>query len=521
MLNDRSPLHSTFSIQHSTFLVILLYALLALLVVPVFPHFPSPNEFSRWALAAAVVDDHTVEVTRLAPLLGPNEDLAEVDGRLYSNKAPGGALVGLPAYALARAVVGAPSAAAMRPTLDAMRLLAATVPAILLAMLFAAAARRLGAAEVRVTLAVAALLFGTPLFAYGLLNFSHALTAFALFAAWYLLFVAPSAWRDAGAGALIGLAASSEYPCALAGAVLVAFAVRERSVVRIIAGGAPFALALAIYNRLAFGSVFTLSSAHERNEQFRGLAGGGLFGIGIPDLGTLLRLLLDPSKGLFVFSPILLMALAALPRARRAMTARQFWSLVITPLVLIIPYAGYPNWHGGWTVGARYLVPTLPFLLFPLILAAESTLESLALGASIAACGITALVFPFVPPDFPLPWSSFALPLLSHALVTPNLLHFVARPLAIIVPFALVAAAAVLATRRRFALLGGVAAVLIVGALVARSANMRIERAFIEEVYFERPNAIQREEGTEIMVSPELLKRAAALRMQPPTIWPF
>src|SRR5467141_3236963 len=105
MLNDPRcvrEIHSTFNIQHSTFLVISLYALLALILIPVFPHFLSPNEFTRWAAAAAVVDDHTLAVNRFLPLLGERfEDLSEVDGRVYSNKAPGLAFVGLPAYAVA------------------------------------------------------------------------------------------------------------------------------------------------------------------------------------------------------------------------------------------------------------------------------------------------------------------------------------------------------------------------------------------------------------------------------------
>src|SRR5262245_35798994 len=117
--------------------VIALYALLALIVIPVFPHFRSPNEFTRWATAAAIVDLHRLEVTPLLPLLGRDfEDLAEVGGRLYSNKAPGGALVGLPAYAIARAFVGPPSPDNMRITLTAMRLAAATLPTIILAILF-------------------------------------------------------------------------------------------------------------------------------------------------------------------------------------------------------------------------------------------------------------------------------------------------------------------------------------------------------------------------------------------------
>src|SRR5437899_12909482 len=105
MLNAEAVMparNSTFNIQHSTFLVISLYALLAFIVFPIYPHFPSPNEFSRWFLASAIVEDHTLEVTRQAkPFGGGFEDLAEHDGRLYSNKAPGGTLVGLPAFAIA------------------------------------------------------------------------------------------------------------------------------------------------------------------------------------------------------------------------------------------------------------------------------------------------------------------------------------------------------------------------------------------------------------------------------------
>src|SRR5438132_9354856 len=166
MLNDPCRVRGihSFTIQHSTFLVISLYALLALIVIPVFPHFLSPNEFTRWAAAAAIVDDHTLQVNRFLPLLGERfEDLSQVDGRIYSNKAPGLAFVGLPAYAVARLFAGPPSPATMRVTLTAMRWVGATLPAVLLAIVFAAAAARFGAEKEAIAAAVVALLFGTPL----------------------------------------------------------------------------------------------------------------------------------------------------------------------------------------------------------------------------------------------------------------------------------------------------------------------------------------------------------------------
>lgn len=530
-------------------LSLLVYAVLAILVVPVFPHFQSPNELSRWFVAKAIVEEGTVEVTKQAEGYW-NEDLSEREGRLYSNKAPGGTLAGLPAYAAARVFTSN-----MRVTLTAMRLFAATIPAIALALVLAFSLRRYGASEERIGVAVIALLFGTPLFAYGLLLFSHALAAFCLFTAWYLLFIRRS--HDVFAGALLGLAVLSEYPCAVPAAILFFCARRWKASL----GALPFALTLGGYNQLAFGSPFSLSSGHERAEEFRALASSGVFGIGFPSLKTFLQLLLDPSKGLLLFSPVLVLAVLAVPKAYRRLERWTFISLVAVPVALLLLYSGYPNWHGGWTVGVRYLVPALPFLAFLLGLRqeeasadsvvarraatprsqsrrrprpqprnAQSTaqvprprprgIEPVLLGWSIVAVIVTTLVFPFVPQDIPVPWAAFAIPLLRRGLVAPNLLHWIARPLAIVIPFALAFGIALVVIKRRVALLAGMSLALAMGALTP-APLVRIQRAFIEEVHFERRGAIARETPAGMQVSPAFLARAAEQKNLPPPSWPF
>ena len=523
-----------------------LYALLALIVIPVFPHFVSPNEMTRWATAAAIVDFHTFEITPLLPLLGGNafEDASEIDGRVYSNKAPGAAIVGLPTYAIARTIAGAPSAMTMRITANAMRLFAATIPLLLLAWAMSRAAMRLSATKERIDIAVLALLFGTPLFAYGLLNFSHVLTAVALFGAWVLLFAEtrhtdPALHRDrdnlldrwgtdtpvcAGdarayaAGALIGLSNVSEYPCAIAGIVLIACAWRRAP--RIIIGGLPFAIGLAIYNRLLFGSVFALSSGNERNAQFRAMAREGIFGIGIPQPAALLKLLFDPSRGLVVFAPILLVALVALPRARRAMAREALLALILVPIALIIFYSGYPNWHGGWSVGPRYLVPAIPFLLFPLVFAASSIIEWIAIGAGMAAVVPVALTFPFPDRSFAAPWSTLALPLLRDGLVAPNLFHLMGRPLAIAVPFGIVIVAVIAAAKRNAIYVAiGIAIMFALGMLAPVTMTNRLRIGYIEEVYFEQPDAMARKVG--LPIPPRAITRARNEKALPPTSWPF
>ena len=193
-----------------------LYALLAAVVIPVFPHFLSPNELTRWALVASVVEHGTIEVSAVTPILGPNfEDLAAIDGRQYSNKTPGTALIAAPGYLLVRPFIGPPSRENLRIALTAMRWSGATLPLLLMFLAITRCARRENADA---AIVIATIAFATPLLAYGLLLFSHALAGAALFAAWLLLYLERK-WALL-AGALIGIAVSAEFPTVVAAAVL-------------------------------------------------------------------------------------------------------------------------------------------------------------------------------------------------------------------------------------------------------------------------------------------------------------
>jgi hypothetical protein len=536
--------------------VVGLYALLAVLAVPIYPHFLSPNEFTRWALAASLVENGTPEISSTLPLLGPAfEDVSEKDGRVFSNKAPGATLVALPGFLLARPFAGPPSPAAMRPVLWAMRLFGAALPAALLALVLFQAAVRFGAPPPRAASAAFALLFATPLFTYGLLLYSHALVAACLFGGWVALFFRddPSRFfrRDLVAGALLGLAVISEYPAAVPAAVLALCAVvpAPRRALALALGGAPFAALLGAYNLACFGGVFELSSAHERAAAFRSLASAGLFGISLPSPEILLRLLADPSKGLLVFSPFLLLWPAALRASRAALPSTGRLALVLAPLSLLVLYAGYPNWHGGFSVGPRYLVAALPFLVFPFAFGKGGFLESALVGASTLAVCATTLAFPFVPPGFALPWGSFAAFFFERGLTAPNALHLVAPAAARFALPAIVCVAAyyflegkreekiflegkkeeIRGGRRGspFAFVCGVAACAAVGCLsylskpLSPSPSLLLQRAYIADVYFEQRGALEEEIARTGIPQPRLLARRERELVLPPPSWPF
>jgi hypothetical protein len=505
-----------------------LYALLALLILPVYPHFPSPNEFTRWALVAAVVDYHTVEVSRTAAILGPQfEDLAVVNGRLYSNKAPGVALLAAPGYLLVRPFIGPPSRQNLRPALTAMRWFGATIPLLLLALAMARAAEARGGNGER---AATVLLFATPLFAYGLLLFSHAVAGVALFGAWLLLFDDPSpglqppsprfagrgdsgnpAGRGEGgaqrrmrgevlAGALIGFAVACEYPMIVPAAILVIGAWRRFP--RVALGGAPFAIFLGIYHKLAFGSPFALPIGHDKSPEFLALSHHGLFGLGVPSVEIIFRTLFDPARGLLLFSPVLILFAFARPKV----------TLILVPLSIFVIYSGYPNWHGGWNVGPRYVVSAIPFLVYPIAFIAERWWVSLLIGMSAATVVPLTLTFPFPDRGFALPWATLAWPLLRDGLVAPNLLHLVWRPLAIIVPFLIV----LVALRKRAA--GALITIAVSAMAMHPSMTDKLRTGYIEEVYFEQKGAMARFVP---QVPPAAEARARRDLTLPPVSWPF
>lgn len=522
-----------------------LYVLLALLSVPVFPHFLSPNEFTRWAFAASLVENGTPEISRVLPLLGPSfEDVAGKDGRVYSNKAPGAALVSLPGYLLARPFAGPPSAASMRPVLWAMRLFGATLPAALLALLLFRSAVLFGAPPARARFSMFALLFATPLFAYGLLLFSHALVAACLFGAWAALFLPRDSSRafrrDVAAGALLGLAVFSEYPAAVPAAVLFLCAAipAPRRALAVVAGGTPFAVALFVYDSICFGGAFELSSAHELAAGFRSLASAGVFGIGVPSPEVFLRLLADPSKGLFVFSPFLLLWPAAFRASRASLPRQARLALALAPLSLLLLYAGYPNWHGGFTVGPRYLVAALPFLVFPFAFRDPGLwggrLEALFVGASMVAVCATTLAFPFVPPGFAFPWATFSGFFFERGLTSPNTLQLVAPSVARFVLPAIVCLAVYFflegkrdgKRRTGLAFFCGVMAYALFGFLLSKqiaflSPSLLLQRAYIADVYFEQRGTLEEEIARTGVPQPRLLARRERELALPPTSWPF
>ena len=94
------------------------------------------------------------------------------------------------------------------------------------------------------------------------------------------------------------------------------------------------------------------------------------FGVSFSSLIGISGLLFSPGVGLFIFSPILLTAFFSFPiiYKKDKISCLLFISVFI---YFLIHYGSGIHWHGLVSWGARYLLPTIPFLLIPLSFSLE------------------------------------------------------------------------------------------------------------------------------------------------------
>ena len=404
-----------------------IYFFLSIYLLPMFPHGGSANELTRWATAASLVEKGSFEISWTESLIGKNVDTARVNDRTYSNKPPGTAVLAAPFYAVTRLFVGAPDASNIRVSWFVMRFFLSTVPLLILGFwLYTRESDEIS---------LAALMFGTPLFVYSLLFFSHVLVAVLLYFAFRLLYDTERIFlrNCVAAGFLCGFAVTCEFtaivPVAVFGVGLIFADKRNenrwQNVFFFALGGLPFAVLLLLYNYSVFGTPFTTSYAYESFPEWAEVAGQGVFGIGFPTLSNIYLLLFSPARGLFFFAPILLLPIVAFFTSRERKTWRHRVKIAAI-LVSILVLGGHGAAHGGWAFGARYLVFVLPLMLDSFfdgeIFEFSNVWQGALFAISFLLCTIPALTFPFAPPEFKFPhnnfWGAF---LFQENWFTPNL----------------------------------------------------------------------------------------------------
>ncbi|MGZ3673085.1 MAG: hypothetical protein ACXVCO_02140 [Ktedonobacterales bacterium] len=343
------------------------------------------NADSHLFLTASIVDRGTLNIDSLAAYTG---DKAFAGGHYYSDKAPGLSLLAVPVYAVLKySLLGGHPYSSLFAVPEAQRidflvrdLLAVVfgaIPTGILTVLLASFLARFGLSERwRIVLALTYAL-GTIARPFAGQFFSHQLAALLIFGAFVLLYRMRHGELDARfaalAGLLLGYALITEYPTALIAAALTLYALTTPATGRrlaawLAAGAIPPLLVGALYNTLAFGGPLSLGYAHLDGPQvFRTGQAQGIMGVTYPHLDALWQTTFGPYRGIFLISPLLLLAIpgfVALWRRVEWAAEARLWLAVVAVYGLFS--VSYFAWDGGFSMGPRQFLPALPFLFLPI-----------------------------------------------------------------------------------------------------------------------------------------------------------
>lgn len=350
---------------------------------------------SRYALTAAVLEQGTFRLDDYEPLVGI--DRVELDGHLYSDKAPGQPLLGVPVLGVAE-LLGADPATEYRTRgnlgLWSQTLVFCTIPGAVLFVLLRRHASRHASNRIAL-LAAFGLSFSTMLLPFASHLYGHMFAACLLFAAWHLV----SDLRERptvviGAGALAALATASEYPAIYAAGVIGLWVLVRRGWLDAIRYGVPHLIALPmllLHNRLVFESNATGYTAKT--------SGGKVNFLHVPKPAHLWEIFFG-GKG-FIFTPIVILGVGALV----VLTWRRREEALIPAAVFagyLILQAGWSNPWGGDGPGPRYISTALPFLVVPITVGLRHVTHvtaSVLIGVGVLSMSLATLTLDLVAKD--------------------------------------------------------------------------------------------------------------------------
>jgi len=345
------------------------------------PEFYPSNETGRVHAAMAIIDHGTVHLDdvwddvhpqwRNSRVL-PNCDASVKDGHFLLDKPPGTTFLVLPVIALLRGFDVDPEFTSL---LWLLSLLFAALPSVLFMLAFRRWLRQNLPSSRAMRLVAPAVIVATPWLLFGSQLMGHTLAASlagigAFLALGRLDAEEPdtrSAPRAFLGGLALGGAVLSETSSALIalgviGAILLDPARRHRWRWVVLGGIAP-ALAFLVWNAVSFGNPFRTGYAYKAAPSMAAAHERGLFGLTWPRGDGLFGLMLSSRRGLFFLSPWLILGPVGAVWASFDRRVSRAWRALLLFATLGVPVllSGFSDWHGGQTVGPRYLVFVLPF----------------------------------------------------------------------------------------------------------------------------------------------------------------
>ncbi len=348
---------------------------------------PGSNGNTRLALTMAIVKDGSLNIDKFIASGYNTGDLAFYQGKYYIDKAIGSSVLGVVAYYPIYSVLGwFGKALNVAQESHLLTLLVIGLPSAVAGTLMFMLCEYLSKSRFRAFIATLAIALGTIYFPFSAIYFGHVLAASLLFGAFFIIFllkiqpVRPKILVLCTflIGLLLGLAFLTDMTTAVVILPLGAYyfyVLWSRKLLRRVAAWVPPALGgltpimvMVAYNLQVYGAPFASGYEYLWNPAFKAGMAQGIMGIGLPKLPVLFYETFHPALGIFWESPVLLMALVGgFFMWRQKQYRAELAVATFACIAYLLLNAGYYMWWGGRSVGARNLIPMLPFLCLPLI----------------------------------------------------------------------------------------------------------------------------------------------------------
>jgi hypothetical protein len=336
------------------------------------------NVNSRMALVFAVVDRGTFAIDGYEGDLDifPTSDKAAFGGHFYSDKAFGVSLLCVPVYAAMQAIARLFDFTwDLQVTIYLLRMVSASIPAAISLSILWLVLVRAGAMPRRALVASALAFFGSIWFGYSTLAMPYSPGIASCLAATYLLCHPPADGLRAGRAAAIGLLCGFAVICDFLFGPIVVAAIAAVFLIRlpwarrdrwpalmgsaVVAGALPLTL-FAAYSYSIFGTL-SLPYQYEFLPLFREEMSKGLMGVTRPRLSFAWFLTFHPYRGVFFWSPWILIALAGCVLGTRSTGNRLVfgWMGLWAFTSALFMNSSYYMWWGGFSMGARLMLPML------------------------------------------------------------------------------------------------------------------------------------------------------------------
>jgi hypothetical protein len=286
--------------------------------------------------------------------------LQRINGRIVSAYPPWAGVLALPVYLLP--VVGGLSP--QSPLIHDLEKLAATLITAVSVVLLLVALRRLTSEKIARCIAI--------VYAFGTSSFSSSSQALWQHGPSQLFLSLAIYWLVRGIdeprfSAYAGFALASASICrpsnALIAIPIAAYVLLKRrdQVIGFILAALPPVLLFTVYNMHYNGSPFRTGFAVGMVDPSR-LWGLGAHLFSTPLHEGLVAVLVSPSRGLFIYSPILLVSLVGMAMMWKDPKQMLLKYLSLAPLPIILLTAKWINWWGGGSYGPRLLADITPIL---------------------------------------------------------------------------------------------------------------------------------------------------------------